>query len=81
MYSSTYFWRPYAHLQDLNNCSRSLWLYRCSVVVSVLLAVVGPDWLDNDQQHCYHRAPKVKPEAATAVVEILKMGVRTPVIC
>jgi len=33
---------------------------------------------DHDQQHCYHHAPKVKPEAATAVVEILMMGVRTP---
>jgi hypothetical protein len=25
-----------------------------------------------------HHAPKVKPEAATAVVELLMMGVRTP---
>jgi hypothetical protein len=33
---------------------------------------------DHDQQHCYHHAPKVKPEAATAVVELLMMGVRTP---
>jgi hypothetical protein len=23
---------------------------------------------DHDQRHCYHHAPKVKPEAATAVV-------------
>jgi hypothetical protein len=23
---------------------------------------------DHNQQHCYHHAPKVKPEAATAVV-------------
>ena len=23
---------------------------------------------DHDQQHCYHHAPAVKPEAATAVV-------------
>jgi len=33
---------------------------------------------DHDQQHCYHHAPKVKPGAATAVVELLMMGVRTP---
>ena len=33
---------------------------------------------DHDQQHCYHHAPMVKPEAATAVVELLMMGVRTP---
>jgi len=26
-------------------------------------------------------APTVKPEAATAVVELLKMGVRTPETC
>jgi hypothetical protein len=31
-----------------------------------------------DQQHCYHHAPTVKPEAATAVVELLIMVVRRP---
>jgi len=35
----------------------------------------------NDQQHCYHHAPKIKPEAATAVVELLMMGVRMPETC
>jgi len=29
---------------------------------------------DHYQQHCYHRAPTVKPEAATAVVELLMMA-------
>jgi hypothetical protein len=24
---------------------------------------------DNDQQHCYHHAPKVKPETPNAVVQ------------
>jgi hypothetical protein len=33
---------------------------------------------DHDQQHCHHHAPKVKPEAATAGVELLMLGVRTP---
>jgi len=33
---------------------------------------------DQDQQHCYHQAPTVKPEAATAVVELQMMGVKTP---
>ena len=37
--------------------------------------------LDHDQQHCYHHAPTVKPEAATAVVELLMIGVRTPDTC
>jgi len=39
------------------------------------LVVVGPvNRPDHDHQHCYHHAPKVKPEAATAVVELLMMG-------
>jgi len=51
------------------------------MVIAVLLVVVGPAGQPNhDQQHCYHHAPKVKPEAATAVVELL-MGVRTPETC
>jgi len=36
---------------------------------------------DHDQQHCYYHAPTVKPEAATAVIELLMMGVRTPEAC
>ena len=36
---------------------------------------------DQYQQHCYHHAPTVKPEAATTVVELLMMGVRTPETC
>jgi len=36
---------------------------------------------DHDQQHCYHHAPKIKPEAATAIVELLMIGVRTPETC
>ena len=81
MYSSTCFGRPHAHHQELNNCSSSLWLYRWSVVVAVLLVMVGPVRPDHDQQHCYHHALTVKPEAATAVVELLMMGVRTPETC
>jgi hypothetical protein len=71
MYSSACFGRPYAYHQELNNCRSSLWFYRWSVVVAVLL----------DQQHCYHHAPTIKPEAASAVVELLMMGVRTPETC
>jgi len=36
---------------------------------------------DHDQQHCYHHAPKVKQEAATAVVELLMMGMGMPETC
>jgi hypothetical protein len=66
--SSTCFGRPQAHHQELNNCSSSLWFYLRSVVIAVLLVVVGP-------------VITVKPEAATAVVELLMMGVRTPGTC
>ena len=38
-------------------------------------------WPDHDQQHCYHHTAMVKPEAATAVVELLMMGVRMPERC
>jgi len=41
IYSSTCFGRPHARPQELNNCSSSLWFYRWSVVVTVLLVVVG----------------------------------------
>jgi hypothetical protein len=79
IYSSTCFGRPHVHHQELNNCNSSLWFYLRSVVIAVLLVVVGPAGRPNhDQKHCYHHAPTVKPEAATAVVELLMMGVRTP---
>jgi len=47
----------------------------------VVLVVVGPAPPDHDQNHCYHHAPTVKPEAATAVVELLRMGLKTPETC
>jgi hypothetical protein len=52
------------------------------MVIAVLLVVVGPDGLpDHDQKHCYHQAPKVKPEAAAAVDRLMMMGIRMPEIC
>jgi hypothetical protein len=71
MYSSTCFWRPHAHHQELNNCSSSLWFYRWSVEVAVLLVVVGAvqhNRPDHEQQHCYLHSPTVKAEAAAAVL-------------
>jgi hypothetical protein len=79
VYISTCFGRPHAHHQELNNCSSNFWFYLRSVVIAVLLVVVGPTGrTDHDQQHCYHNAPTVKPQTATVVVELLKMGVRMP---
>ena len=56
IYSSTCFGRPHVHHQELSNCSSSLWFYRWSVVVAVLLAMVRPE---HDQEHCYHHAPTI----------------------
>jgi choline-glycine betaine transporter len=42
IYSSTYFGRPYAHNQEPNNWSSSLWCYLRNVVIAVLLLVVRP---------------------------------------
>jgi hypothetical protein len=82
MYSSTCFGHPHVHDQELNNCSSSLWFYLQSVVIAVLLVVVGSAGRpDHDQQHCYYPAPKVKPEAAAAFVELLMMDVRMPETC
>jgi hypothetical protein len=71
IYSLTCFERLHAYyLQELNNCSSSLWFYLRSVVIAVLLVVVRPAG-----------RPKVKPEAATAVVELLMIGARTLETC
>jgi hypothetical protein len=50
-------------------------------IIRSLTTAVAASGADHDQQHCYHHAPTVKPEAATAVVELLMMGVRTPETC
>ena len=51
------------------NCTRSLWFYHWSVAVGALLVVVWQVSLpDHNQQHCYHHAPTVQPEAPSAVL-------------
>jgi hypothetical protein len=52
-----------------------LLIYRRNVV-AVLLVMVWPGRPDHDQQHCYHHAPTVKPEAVTAATVLLMMDVR-----
>jgi hypothetical protein len=44
--------------------------------------VVGPTGRpDHDHQYDYHHDTKVKPEAVTAVIELLMMGGKTLVTC
>jgi hypothetical protein len=79
VYSSTCFGRLFAHYQELNDCSGSLWFY-LRIVVIVMLFVVGPTGRPARPrtQHDCHHDTEVKPEAATAVIELLMMGGKTP---
>jgi hypothetical protein len=73
VYSSTCFGRFPAHHQELNDCSDILWFYLRIVVTVVLCSWSGrPD--------CHHDT-KVKPEAATAIIEVLMMDGKTPETC
>jgi fumarate reductase subunit D len=65
VYSSTGFGSFPAHHQELNDCSSSLWFYLRIVVIVVLCSWSGRP----DHEHSHHDT-KVKPEAATAVIEL-----------
>jgi hypothetical protein len=83
IYSSTCFGRFPAHRQELVDCSSNLWFYLRIVVIAVLCSWSGRSAgrPDHEQQHCYHHDTKVKPEAATAVIELLMMGGKTSETC
>jgi len=74
IYSSTCFGRFPAHYQELDDCSGSLWFYLRIVVRVVLCA------RPQTQHDCHHNT-KVKPEAATAVIELLIIGGKMPETC
>jgi hypothetical protein len=84
VYSSTCFGRFPAHHQELNDCSGSLWFYLRIVVTVVLCSWSGRPGgrpaRPRTQHECHHDT-KVKPEAATAVIELLMMGGKTPETC
>ena len=77
IYSSTYFGRSPVHHQELNDCSSSLWFYLRTMVITVLCSCSGRPARPRTQ-HGYQHGTKVKSEVATAVVELLMMGERTP---
>jgi len=67
IFSSTCFGRPHSHHQELQLQQQPLVLpLERGDSSAVGRGPAGRP--DHDQQHCYHHAPKVKPEAATAVV-------------
>jgi hypothetical protein len=80
VYSSTCFGRFPAHHQELNECSGSLWVY-----LRIVLIVVRCSWSGRPAQprtqHDRHHDTKMKPEAATAVIELLMVGGKTPETC
>jgi hypothetical protein len=80
IYSSTCFGRFPAHLRELNDCSGSLWFYLPIVVTVVLCSWSGRPAQPRTQHDCHHDT-KVKPEAATAVIELPMMGGKTPGTC
>jgi hypothetical protein len=52
------------------------------MVIAVLLVVVRPAQpRPTALGKTFHHAPMVKPEAAIAVVELLRMGVEAPKTC
>jgi hypothetical protein len=80
IYSPTCFGRFPTHHQELNDCSGSLWFYICIVVIVVLFSWSGLPARPRTQHH-YQHDMKVKPEAATAVIELLMMGGKMPETC
>jgi hypothetical protein len=66
-----------AHHQELNDCSGSLWFYLL-IVVTVVLCSWPAGRPDHDQHHDCHHDTKVKPEAVTAVIELLMMDGKRP---
>jgi hypothetical protein len=82
IHSPTCFGRPPAHHQELNDWSGSRWFYFRIVVIVVLCSWSGrPAGRPDHEHHDYHHDTKVKPEAATAVIELLMTGGKTPETC
>ena len=78
--SSTCFGRFPAHHQELNDCRGSFWFYLLIVVTVMLCSWSGRPARRRTQHGCHHDT-KVKPEAATAVIELLMMVRKTPETC
>jgi hypothetical protein len=52
-----------------------------TTLISRLFSIIITGQPDHEQQHDCHHDTKVKPEPATAVIELLMMGGKTPETC
>jgi hypothetical protein len=77
VYNSKCFGRFPTRHQELNDCSGSLWIYLRIVVTFVLCSWSGWPARRRTQHNCHHDT-KVNPEAATAFIELLITGRKTP---
>jgi len=80
VYSSICFGRFPTHHQELNYCSGSLWFYLRIVVTVVLCLWSGPAGPTTSTARLSPQY-ECKPEAATAVIELLMIGGKTPETC
>jgi hypothetical protein len=80
IYSSTCFGSSPAHHQEISDCGSCLWFYLRIVVIVLLLSWSGGSARPRTKQY-YHHDTKIKPEAATAVIDLLMMGGRMPETC
>jgi hypothetical protein len=79
IYSSTCFGRLHTHHQELNNCSSSLVLpFERGDSSTVGRGRAGTTTTNSTATNTLQR---YKPESATAVTELLMMGVKTPETC
>jgi hypothetical protein len=82
IYRSTCFGRFPANHQEINDCSGILWFYLRIVVIVVLCLWSGRlTGCHHDTLKTEWEMEKVKPEAATAVIELPMMGGKTPETC
>jgi len=66
-------------IRSYNTCSSSLWFYHWNAVITVRLAVVGPD---RPRPTALLPPPSYgKPEAAAAFGRLVMMGIRMPETC
>ena len=84
IYSSTCFGRSFAHHQEPNDCSGSLWFHLRIVVTGALCSWSGRLYITSPTTNTARLSPRYggkTKKAATAVIELLMMSGKTPETC